>query len=361
MIKEKLEKYFTLQWHVTAKCDQRCKHCYLFDKSYKKEIENELSYQECIKVIDDFERTLKVWNIKGRISFSGGDPLLRKDFLKLAGYARKKNIDIVILGNPYHINNKTARKLKKLGISRYQISIDGMQKKHDFFRRPGSFKDSVRALKCLKKHKIKTAVMFTLSKANAEELIKVIRFVSKLGVDEFDFSRFVPVGENKDFSSIIKGKEYEKLLLSVAKEYEELKKQGVKTKFGSKESLWKLLYYGLGKLKKFPEDKKTIFGGCSLGSRGLTILADGTVYACRRLPIKIGKVPEQSIRDIFLNSRVLKKLRNLNNYEKCKNCKLRQFCRGCPAVAYSLKNNQFAPDSSCWKMLKNKSIERRKK
>jgi len=360
MIKDKLQKYFTLQWHVTAKCDQRCKHCYLFDKSYKKEIRKELSQEECKRVIDDFERVLKAWKIKGRISFSGGDPLLRKDFLKLAEYARKKYIDIVILGNPYHINDNTARKLKKIGISRYQISIDGMEKVHDFLRRPGSFKDSVRALKCLKKHRIKTAVMFTLSKANAEELIRVIRFVSKLGVDEFDFSRFVPIGENKDFSSIIQGRKYEELLKKITKEYEKLEKKGIKTKFGAKESLWKLLYYELGKFKELPKDKETIFGGCSLGSRGLTILAEGTVYACRRLPIKIGKVPEQSIKDIFLSSRVLKKLRNLHNYEKCKNCKLKQFCRGCPAVAYSLKGNPFAPDPSCWK-IKNKSIERRKK
>lgn len=346
-----MDRWFIIQWHVTARCDQKCKHCYMYDDNYKKELDNELSNKDCRKVIDDFAKSLKHWHIKGRISFSGGDPLLKKGFLNLVEYARKKDLNIVILGNPYHINEKVARKLKKLGISRYQISIDGMEKVHDYFRRPGSFKESVRALKCLKKEGIKTAVMFTLSKTNASELIKVIRFVAKLGIDEFDFSRYVPIGYGKNFFNVINGKEYRNLLLKVLKEYKKLEKEGYKTKFGRKESLWKLLYYEKGLIKQLPSDKCTIYGGCSLASKGLTILSNGVVYPCRRLPIEIGKVPEQSIKNIFVKSKLLEELRNLENYEKCKKCELEQFCRGCPAVAYALTNNVFAPDPSCWKII----------
>lgn len=48
-------KEFTLQWHITAECDQNCKHCYMHDSdSYESEVNNQLDISECMKIIDDF-------------------------------------------------------------------------------------------------------------------------------------------------------------------------------------------------------------------------------------------------------------------------------------------------------------------
>lgn len=69
-----------------------------------------------------------------RINFTGGDPLLREDIFDLIGYARKKGILVGILGNPNHLDYETACKLKKLGVSRYQVSIDGLEDTHDRLR-----------------------------------------------------------------------------------------------------------------------------------------------------------------------------------------------------------------------------------
>lgn len=91
-----------------------------------------------------------------------------------------------------------------------------------------------------------------------------------------------------------------------------------------------------------------IFDGCYIGWTGLAILPNGTVYPCRRLPISIGKVPEQSLRDIFVKNELLDKFRTLNAFEKCGKCKYRNWCRGCPAVASALTGNPFAPDPNCW-------------
>ena len=36
--------YFSMQWHITDKCDQRCKHCYIYagkDKEYSPEFDYE--------------------------------------------------------------------------------------------------------------------------------------------------------------------------------------------------------------------------------------------------------------------------------------------------------------------------------
>ena len=48
------EYTFTLQWHITARCQQHCKHCYMHDEpSYQSELSNELGHEDSIKVIED--------------------------------------------------------------------------------------------------------------------------------------------------------------------------------------------------------------------------------------------------------------------------------------------------------------------
>ncbi|MBI2472013.1 MAG: radical SAM protein [Planctomycetes bacterium] len=352
IMKYRGEPHFTLQWHITAKCDQDCMHCYRYAKpTYEQELKNELSYEDCCKIIDDFSNTFNTYGMPTRINFTGGDPLLRKDIFDLIVYARKKEIDVGILGNPNYLDYETTKKLKDIGVSSYQVSIDGLEETHDRLRgRKGLFKDTIRAIHALENVGIRSVVMFTLSRENANELIGVIHTVAKEGVSIFDFARIVSIGAGEQFrEQTLTSQEYKRLLLQVLEEYRCLQENGNKTYFGRKDHLWKLLYQELGLLKPFPKDKETIYSGCGIGSSILTILADGTVYACRRLPVEIGKVPEQSIRDIFINSSEHNKMRQVEKMRKCSKCELVQFCRGCPAVAYATHRDYMAPDPQCWK------------
>lgn len=339
---------FIIQWHVTAGCEQRCKHCYMYDsETYASELKNELSFDKCVLVLDDFVNCCKKLNAIPIICFSGGDPLLRKDFFKLLEECKKRKVTFSILGNPYLINKKSARKLKEFGIDHYQISLDGLQETHDFFRKKGSFKDSLRAFKVLKEEKIKTACMFTLSKKNSKDLIPLIDFI-KDKVDSFDFARFVPTGNAKNLKDeMFAPKEYRDFLIKVLEKYLSLNRK-TSTKFGRKDHLWSLLYNDLG---LFYPDKKNKFvqAGCSMGIRHLSILSDGQVMACRRMPLVIGKVPEQKIFDIFIKSKDLNKIRQIDKYEKCSNCDLLNYCRGCPAVAFVVSGSYYSPDPQCWR------------
>ncbi|MFH1246777.1 MAG: radical SAM protein [Candidatus Micrarchaeota archaeon] len=345
-----VEKYFTLQWHLTAECDQRCKHCYMYDEpTYASELRNALSTKAVFQVIDDFTATIKQWGLNGRINFTGGDPLLRFDFFEILKYASQKGLLLGILGNPFHINEATALELKELGVKKYQISIDGMEKTHDAIRRPGSFKESIRALRVLKKAGIQTDVMFSLTKANMNELQAVIDLVAREGIDQFAFARVAAVGSGKNFRELMPTPaEYRKFLLKTLKHYQQLEAQGVHTQFIRKDNLWQLLYDELELLPKLPLDNETIYGGCAVGIASLCILADGTVYACRRFPSPVGKVPDQKIKDIFLGEK-LDFYRSTEKFKKCSNCNLLQICRGCPAVAYGISSDFYAADPQCWK------------
>jgi len=69
-------------------------------------------------------------------------------------------------------------------------------------------------------------------------------------------------------------------------------------------------------------------------------VTDGSVYACRRFSSLIGKVPEQKLIDLFIDSEKLN--------EKCKRCPLLYTYRGCGAVAYGFSGSFFSHDPQCW-------------
>lgn len=344
-------KSFILQWHVTAKCLNQCAHCYMYSsEEYHPEITNELQMDDCLKILDDFYQMTTSWNIPSRINFTGGDPLLKPEIFELIKYAGERGIMIGILGNPELLDYTTAIRLKKSGVVYYQLSIDGMEETHNRLRSKGSFQRTLKAIKLLNQVGISSVAMFTLSKQNADELIPVINLVAREKVAIFDFARLVPIGTGVQFKDdLLEPKEFRNLLLNVLEEYKRLKDKGYNTLFGRKEYLWKLLYQELGLLKPLSKDKKIVFSGCSIGISILTLLANGMVYSCRRLPVKIGKVPEESLRYIFMHSPEHNELRKIEKMEKCGRCELLQYCRGCPAVAYGVSGSYFSPDPQCWK------------
>lgn len=341
---------FLLQWHITAKCQQHCKHCYMYDEpTYKSEIENELDFNTCLKILDDFKDFCEIMNVKGQIAFTGGDPLLRGDLLELIKEAKKRGFKFNILGNPFKLNDEILQELKKLDITSYQISLDGLEKMHDSFRKKGSFSSSINSIKALRKAKIPVNVMMTLSKTNKNDLLPLMELVSDLGVDKFAFGRIACNGSAKEFKELnIAPFDYKNLLLDVQKKRDELIQKGSKTEFVEKCHLWKLLRYEQNDFDFIP-GSDMIFGGCSLGINSMVLLADGTAMACRRFPSYIGKVPEQKFIDIFLNSKAIKEYRDVSKLEKCSKCELLSICRGCPAVSYGIHNDWKAADPQCWK------------
>jgi radical SAM protein with 4Fe4S-binding SPASM domain len=95
-------------------------------------------------------------------------------------------------------------------------------------------------------------------------------------------------------------------------------------------------------------------GGCAAGVSGLTILPDGTVTPCRRLPLPIGNVRKDSLREIWASSETLNALRDKSRYEgKCGECKKWSVCRGCRAIAFAFsevngKASYLAEDPQCF-------------
>ena len=342
-------RLFVLQWHVTARCNEDCQHCYAKSSpDLSPQLEQELSVRKDLRVLASFDRLLKGNGLLGRINITGGDPLLKEGVLELIKAARSRNIKVGILGNPGLLDIDKASELKEAGVFRYQLSLDGMKETHDRLRgRSGHFDDTLEALKVLKEAGLPSVVMFTVSKENYKELPAVARLVAEHDVKVFDFARIVPQGRGKALGTLTPT-EFREVLVKMHDTYSDLDIEGFKTYFGRKEALWSLLYTERG-LFEPPRWDGQVHSGCSAGSKVLTVLADGTVYPCRRLPMPVGIVPRDELSDILFNARVHAQLRDVSNFGKCRSCQLLPYCRGCPAVAYGSTGDPFSPDPQCWK------------
>ena len=341
-----MREYFAFQWHITDDCDQRCKHCYIFSEDNCKKLES-MTYEQMTDVIKNCENFCEVYNRQPYFYITGGDPILHPDFWKLMELLKEKKIPFTILGNPFHLTDEVCKKLKSCGCEKYQLSIDGMKKTHDWFRKPGSFQTTLEKIAVIKNAGIKSVVMTTVSGTNIREVPDIIDTVVEKGVDVYAFARYCPTSEEKDTG--MTPQQYRALLEVCDKKFKKYEAEGCHTFFNKKDHLWTLYEYETGEFH-IPKNaaEGMIYAGCNCGNCHLTILPNGDVYACRRVQnSKVGNVFKNRLAGLWLHQ--MEDYRQYDKFKKCAKCELLAWCRGCPAVASGAHGDFYDEDPQCWK------------
>lgn len=341
-----MSQYFAFQWHITEACDQRCKHCYIFAENACKKLDS-MSWEGMQQVVDNVEEFCRTFRRLPYFYITGGDPILHPDFWKLMELLKERHIPFTILGNPFHLTDENLKRLKDCGCDKYQLSIDGRRKTHDWFRKPGSFVETLEKIGMIRKAGITAVVMTTVSSVNYRELPEIIDTVVRYRADVFAFARYVPTSNKK--STGISPAEYRKLLAICDAKYKKYEQDSdCVTYFNRKDHLWTLYQYETGEFRIPANVKKgMIYGGCNCGNCHITILPTGDVYACRRVAeSKVGNVFTDRLKDLWLKP--MEAYREYNRFSKCKRCKLLAWCRGCPAVAKGTYGDFYAEDPQCW-------------
>lgn len=335
--------FFAIQWHITNKCDQRCKHCYIFNSDCSVSSQ-EWSLDDARRLLENFVEFSTKFEKIPTMAITGGDPILHSRFWEIVDLVHGYKIPFNILGNPFHLTPDAIRRLKDAGCCKYQVSLDGMRETHDFMRKEGSFDKTVDAIRMLNECGLPSVVMTTVSKINWLEIPDLTRFLVEIGVHTCAFARYCPT--HGDTESNLSPQEYREFLDTMWKVYTELADKG--TKFTLKDHLWKPYLVEEGLIEAIKNDG-IIYDGCHCGNSHLTFLENGEAYACRRMETPVGRFPEDTLENIFFNDK-MEYYRDVGRIEGCKNCELLCQCRGCRAVAFgSSGGNYFAKDPQCWK------------
>lgn len=347
--RRRLGELCMLQWHITSRCAGNCKFCYVLDSpNYEKELSEELPVEQCLELIEDFSVYLKKNRLFGAVLLTGGDPMLKNGFDSILEALRKEDIAVSVLGNPHLIDNRTAEELREKKLWNYQLSIDGSEDTHDYFRGKGSFQKTWEAVDVLRQHRIPVGISYTLSALNYWEVENIIELCVQHGVNIFRPTRLVPEGRGKDYRKYsLTPTQYQEILSRIYIKISYFYNQGFMVFLPTCDSLGEVcILDGSCGLPELISSVVEVGKGCH--GKFLDITPDGTVYPCRRLPIKIGNIMEDSFEKLF-SAPLIKRISSQNSFEECGSCQYLKTCRGgCPAVTYAVKGDPFKKDPQCW-------------
>lgn len=179
-------------WNYTRTCNLRCRHCY--SNSQNKVYDGELTTTEALKVIDQLaEFRVPV------ILFSGGEPLMRKDFFTLAAYAKEKGIRPTLSTNGTLITPEVAQKIKDIGVGYVGISLDGLQDTNDLFRGvSGAFEKALAGIRNCRAVQQRVGLRFTISKNNYRDIPAILDLMEQEAVDRICFYHLVYSGRGEE-------------------------------------------------------------------------------------------------------------------------------------------------------------------
>lgn len=131
-------------------------------------------------------------------SLSGGEVLTIDNFFEYLREAKGRLPSVNTVTNGVLLDEGAAREFGRAGADSVSLSLDGMERSHEFTRGlAGSFKKTVGAIENLKRHApgVKIVVNTVISPWNIDELYELTEFVERLGV----LHKFQPLNEHPVF------------------------------------------------------------------------------------------------------------------------------------------------------------------
>lgn len=202
---------------ITNRCNVKCRFCYgacptdTGGSSAKNGSGYELSTPEFKRILQIIRKDAGVPSV----SFTGGEPMLRKDIFELIRHAhRKLNLRVNLITNGTLITEPVAKKLRVAGLSSAQVSIESPDAAvHDALTQvPGSHARSVRGLLALKRAGILVHPHGTLCAENAESLVRMAQYAKALESDRFSLNMLIPVGRGRDDTLAVRYRDIGNLL-----------------------------------------------------------------------------------------------------------------------------------------------------
>lgn len=322
-----MEKHI-LQWHITHKCNLRCTHC------YQEEYQSDLTFHQIEKIFYDYLEFLQKKGYRGHINLTGGEPFLYSDLYSVLELLEKNGVTFGLLTNGTLLEKDNVEKLSKYEhLSFVQISLDGIRETHEAIRGKGSFEKSLKGLKLLHRYKITSMVSFTAHKKNYREMRQVIKIARKHRVKRFWTDRLIPIGNCEEILSTEEFLEFTKVL---SKEAEKAKKR-----------FWNKMTVHQNRALQFCGGGDNVYH-CAAGNNLLTILANGDIVPCRRLPIVFGNVVEKPILQLYEQSEIIQSLNQRRIPKECECCYKAERCRGgLKCLTYAVTGELEKKDINC--------------
>lgn len=310
--------------YVENRCHLRCDHCYESHETHPPTAG--LSLEDYDDLFGDLA-ALGVFIV----TFSGGEPMLRKDFLDIVALARRHRFAIRIYTSGTLIDERVADRLAELRVQEVHISVySHLAEVHDRFTgRPGSHAKSLRGLELLHERGIRTVFKSNVMTINVDDLLEMKALATSLGA-AYRFDPAIKPRMNGDTSPLKYAVTPEVLaekFFNVPELIGEIDVDevcdGENPRKGQSHSL------------------------CAAANRLLAINADGSVAPCAMFPTSAGSY-KQGVSTIWRESALFQQVRGqrFETMNSCSSCDVQNACEPCMAYGVVEHGDQAACTTS---------------
>lgn len=330
-------------WELTLSCNLRCRHC---GSSAGSPRSNELTTKEALALCDQLPDLLVQ-----EVDFSGGEPLLRPDWKEIAFRLKDLKIHTNILTHGLDLTVEKIKEISEAGITCVGLSIDGLQKNHDFIRgRPGGFQRTLQSIDLLNTLGMKSNIITTVSSLNVDDLPELMHTLQQHHVTFWRLQPLMPIGRVKTSQLRVENESILKLGRFIQQHKSEAMEHGLEI-------------IGADGLQYIFEEEKTQtskpWRGCPAGWSTCSITSDGKVKGCLAMPDELieGDLRNTELWDIWFSPNAFTYNRKFSPDQlgpNCRECDMCESCKGgCSTNSYST-TGIFHNDPYCFYMVNKK-------
>jgi MoaA/NifB/PqqE/SkfB family radical SAM enzyme len=166
-------------FHILTKCNLACRHCYINPDQHGKQTLPLKTIKAWLEPFADKGR-------KANVIFLGGEPTLHPDLAPAIRYAGELGYASVTIDTNGYLFNDILEKVTPAEVDFFSFSLDGaMAATNDRLRGAGSWKRCTRGIKRAVSKGFSTSLIYTVSRANAHELVRMPALLKQLGIRRF--------------------------------------------------------------------------------------------------------------------------------------------------------------------------------
>lgn len=196
-----------LTWEITSECSCGCKYCYNFSGMKKNTTSKDLNSEEMLKIAGEIAQLFPI-----KITFSGGEPLERKELLfEVIGIIKRvrPGINIGMMTNGVLIQESDASFIQK-NFSYVNINLNGAKEKVNPTANNINvcFSEVTRVAKLLDldgKQKIELTLSFIPSKENIDEIDDIVTLSEEININTINVLEPLQMGRATLYPELLLG------------------------------------------------------------------------------------------------------------------------------------------------------------
>ncbi len=336
-----VEPPFLVALNLTRRCNLTCAHCYLDAGVRLDGAPDELKTAEVTGLLDE----IAALSDETMVGLTGGEPLLRPDFLDLARHATGLGLMVVVGTNGMLLSEARVGALQQAGVQAVGISLDSLDPDyHDDFRgRAGAWERTMNGIDACRRAGLMFQLHFSVTDDNAEELDAMIAFAREAGAAVLNVFFLVCTGRGETVTNI-SCDTYERVLARLAEAARDETELLVRARCAP--------HFKRMALEMDPPLPVTLAqgyeaGGCLAGTRYCRVTPEGELTPCPYMELSVGSLRESGFAELWREAPAFAQLRAPRLEGRCGACEYAKLCGGCRARPLARDGNMMGEDFLC--------------